>query len=204
MKLISIIAGAALLTGCGSLSDYSLSSDVSNKRHESIVGSECPMGFTLYDSGKKYVCVNSKWAEANDETIQKANSEYLENKAKEKAELKRILKGKEKCMASFAKSIGIADDAHQVLRNDLFFEAKSKQYATIAQEYITLKLPDLSLSYPQLQSVAYRNSEEFTEWRQKIGQKCAKALYYSECMAANYLTELKDAEDAIIKNCKLK
>lgn len=200
MKLISIIAGAALLTGCGSLSDYSQSSDESRSSQYK----ECMPGFIYYHGDKKYLCIDSRLVEATDEMVEKSLNEYSKRQEERQADLKSALKGDKKCMASFAKSIGIADDAHQVLHDDLFFEAKSRQYVTIAQEYIALKLPNLSMSYPQLQSVAYRNSREFAEWRQKTGQKCAKALYYSECMAANYLTELKDAEDELMKNCKLK
>lgn len=207
MKLISIIAGAALLTGCGSLSDYSQSSSESSREYaQSAKDESCVSGFALFSKGKEYLCVDSKWVEADSEMIRKSNEEYAkkqaEKQAVEEAALKKALKGREKCMASFAKAIGIADDAHQVIRNDIFFEAKSIAYVQVAQELIASELPDLSLSYPQLQSVGYRNSEKFTEWRQKTGQKCSQALYYSQCMSANYLLELKAAEDELIKNCK--
>lgn len=145
----------------------------------------------------------AKWYEENKEAIQKAAEEEARKEALAREAQERKTLGKHyKCIISFAKVIGIADDAHQVIRNDIFFEAKSIAYVQVAQELIASEIPDLDLSYPQLQSVGYRNSEKFTKWRQATGQKCSQALYYSQCMSANYLLELKAAEDELIKNCK--
>lgn len=210
MKLISIITAAALLMGCAGVGDSCqenpYSSDCVAERLKETKEESCAPRSVRYYMGKKYLCIDSKWVESDSEMIRKSDEEYAKKKAKEKAKeealLKKALKGREKCMASFAKVIGIADDAHQVIRNDIFFEAKSIAYVQVAQELIASELPDLSLSYPQLQSVVYRNSEEFTKWRQATGQKCSQALYYSQCMSANYLLELKAAEDELIKNCK--
>ena len=233
MKLISIIAGAALLTGCAGVGDscygkknlWFTDGYCDGYRIRELPGrferchSEHLMNTTfngltcVHFSGRGLyaVSVDNKEADiatlqlgfdAEDEIFQKKVEAAQKKEKEEQERLKKALKNRGKCLAAFSKAIGIADDARQVLRGDLYFEAKSMVYVSTSQELINSELPDLSLSYPQLQSVAYRNSEEFTEWRQKTGQKCSQTLDYSLCMSANYVTELKDAEDEIIKNCK--
>ena len=232
MKLISIIAGAALLMGCSTVEVGDRCYDETNLlftnkycngyqvyylpgRFEKCMSNHLTK--TTFDGltcvpiggwGLYAVSVKNKEADIaklTEELMKRRDEQILAERkaeAEKDARLKKALKGKEKCMASFAKAIGIADDAHQVLRNDIFFEAKSIAYVQVAQEIIASEIPDLGLSYPQLQSVGYRNSEEFTEWRKATSQRCSQALYYSQCMSANYLLELKDAEDELIKNCK--
>lgn len=237
MKLISIIAGAALLTGCAGVGDscygkknlwftdtYCDGNQIrelpgrfercysEHLMNTTFNGLTCAhfgyRGFyavSVADEEADIATLQLKFDAENEIQLKREQAWAEEARKKEKEEqerLKKALKNRGKCLASFSKAIGIADDARQVLRGDLYFEAKSMVYVSTSQELINSELPDLSLSYPQLQSVAYRNSEEFTEWRQKTGQKCSQTLDYSLCMSANYVTELKDAEDEIIKNCK--
>ena len=250
MKLISIIAGAALLAGCAGVGDncdpsISYASKGLHCDQYSYKLFEMPsrgdwcrevdIGKPFKRNGETLVCtayegwrpmvakaggdpeVDAKvaqeiaknkaaaeWYEQNKEALQKAAEEEARKEAlAREAREKKTLGKHYKCIKSFTRLIGTTSDGAQVTKS-FVLKAKAEAYEQISQEYILKNIPSIDVNYALIGSVGYRSSKEFTEWRQKIGQKCSQALYYSQCMAANYVLAIDEESDAVIKNCKSK
>nr|DAG82691.1 MAG TPA: TRAF PROTEIN, TRAO PROTEIN, TRAN ADHESION, BACTERIAL SECRETION.5A [Caudoviricetes sp.] len=223
MKLISIIAGAALLTGCAGpvgIAGYDCIANVGgyptrldSAETEDGIKLRCE-NVTLYDgtSARVYMPEDEKYRA---KAMESANTyaKYTEpaRKARKKREeanssaaIQLALNESEKCISAFAKLIGIAAEGKELSRSDVTFTAYERSYIETSTNYFYKKYysADIGSSYVLTESVAFRQSPERIEYRKKINAECAKAIYTIQCLQNKLLLEMKEAEKEVANQCK--
>lgn len=224
MKLISIIAGAALLTGCASgpigiagykciasSGGYSVSSETAQTEDGTKLQCET---VTLYDGDTARVYMpESKSDRVKAMAFANANAKATEHyrasqkkreKANSSAAIQLALNESEKCISAFAKLIGIAAEGKELSRSDVTFTAYERSYIETSTNYFYKKYynADIGSSYVLTESVAFRQSPERVEYRKKINSECAKTLYATKCLQGKLLLEMKEAEKEVANQCK--